>query len=410
MEPTATPSRTHAGRHGYSRRWSCALRASSGTVCGAVVPVADGDRLPGENRGCRSTRCCRRVGLTPSSCVTPVTVSCTGHDTVSVARAAVAIELSAIARRIGGSACASDADRTPVRRSVRAVLTASSTSVIARWRASDSSSSLNSLALAMAIDRLLPERVQDAALRRSSNGLHLARRVHVAHAYLVQPTSGTTIAQVPTAQMSCGRLPVSIARRRQSRARRRHDQRSRRRLRSALSLRADTALDDPTLVRMRRFARKLRRRRRRRTTRPWLRVAQPARLGQAALEHCGELARMFADEAQDLGHCGLQRQRCIEIVEQVGVADGDRRLLGEGIEDVGLAFVERAHLGAIHPQHPVQLSINAQADQDHAADVVRYHLPRAAALRMSSTRSASPSRSSATNSARIGPDEPTLSG
>ena len=104
-------------------------------------------------------------------------------------------------------------------------------------------------------------------------------------------------------------------------------------------------------------------------------VAQLARLSQDALEHRGELARMLADEAQHLGHRGLQRQRRIEVVEQVGVADGDRRLLGEGIEDVGLAFVERAHLRAIHPQHPVQLCIDAQADHDHAADVVRYLLP-----------------------------------
>lgn len=105
-------------------------------------------------------------------------------------------------------------------------------------------------------------------------------------------------------------------------------------------------------------------------------VAQLAGLSQNAGQHRRQLARMLADQPQHLGHRGLQRQRRIELVEQLRVADRDRRLLAEGSEDAGLAVVERADLVAVHAQHAVQLTVDPQADRQKAAHVVRYRAAR----------------------------------
>ena len=79
-----------------------------------------------------------------------------------------------------------------------------------------------------------------------------------------------------------------------------------------------------------------------------------------AIEHRLGIEPSRADGVEHVGHRSLACQRLVQIIEQLGVADGDRRLFRERVQDAGFPLVERPYLATIHPQSPIQLSIDAQ--------------------------------------------------
>ncbi len=104
----------------------------------AVVPVVDGDRLAREDGGAARSKCSRSSIPRGPRCGAGRSPYCNLSPCRSTTTALLLSH-----RRI---ACSTIRSNTGCR-SKRAVLTASSTSVIARWRANDSSRSLNNLAL-----------------------------------------------------------------------------------------------------------------------------------------------------------------------------------------------------------------------------------------------------------------------
>ena len=68
-------------------------------------------------------------------------------------------------------------------------------------------------------------------------------------------------------------------------------------------------------------------------------IAQRDRSSDEALEHWREVARVGADQLENLAGGGLELQRLgqvgvafLDLAEQPGVVDGDRRLVGERLE------------------------------------------------------------------------------
>ena len=79
--------------------------------------------------------------------------------------------------------------------------------------------------------------------------------------------------------------------------------------------------------------------------------------------------RAVLDRVEHVGHRPLARQRLVEVVEQLGVADGDRRLLGERIEDAAVAWLEGPHFRSVQIESPPEGSVDAKGDDQQAVQV-----------------------------------------
>ena len=109
-------------------------------------------------------------------------------------------------------------------------------------------------------------------------------------------------------------------------------------------------------------------------------VAQFGCLGNDAIEHSLQVARIVADQRKDFAGGRLQLQRFIEVVEEFGVGDRQGRLFRKRLGDVTLALNERSQLHPRQGEQPEQLVLRPQVDGQRAANVGDHRLVRSADL------------------------------
>ena len=100
-----------------------------------------------------------------------------------------------------------------------------------------------------------------------------------------------------------------------------------------------------------------------------VRVAQPARLGQDALEHGAELARCSLMRRSTSAIAVCSASAASRSLNSLALPMAIAACSAKALRMLPVARVERAHLRAVHAQHAVQLAVDAQGHRQHAAHV-----------------------------------------